>query len=73
MIALHMPRAAAGLEEAQAKSAAHLRDLPGQPGLAGATAVVTRHATIRSVWFPNSVRASLALAAAVAVADLSIV
>lgn len=41
--------------------------------LAGATAVVTRHATIRSVWFLNSVRASLALAAAVAVADLSTV
>jgi uncharacterized membrane protein YccC len=40
-------------------------------GLAGATRVVARHATIRSVWFLNSLRGALALAAAVAVADLS--
>jgi uncharacterized membrane protein YccC len=42
-------------------------------GLAGATTVVARHATVRSVWFLNSLRGSLALAAAVAVADLSTV
>jgi hypothetical protein len=33
--------------------------------------VVTRHASIRSVWFRSSLRGALALAAAVAVADLS--
>src|ERR1700753_2728067 len=33
--------------------------------------VLTRHASIRSVWFLNSLRGSLALAAAVLVADLS--
>jgi uncharacterized membrane protein YccC len=37
----------------------------------GATVVVARHATIRSVWFISSLRGALALAAAVAVADLS--
>ena len=41
--------------------------------LAGATAVVARHATVRSVWFLNSLRGALALAAAVAVADLATV
>ena len=40
-------------------------------GLAGALALVRRHATFRSVWFLNSLRAAVALAAAVAVADLS--
>jgi uncharacterized membrane protein YccC len=39
--------------------------------LSRATAVVTRHATVRSVWFTNSLRGAVALAAAVAVADLS--
>ncbi len=40
----------------------------------GALAVATRrHASVRSVWFVNSARAALALAAAVAVADLSTV
>ena len=37
----------------------------------GAIGVLTRHASIRSVWFLNSLRASLALAAAVLVADVS--
>ncbi len=37
----------------------------------GAVGVLTRHASIRSVWFQNSLRASLALAAAVLVADVS--
>ena len=32
---------------------------------------MTRHATVRSVWFLNSLRGALALAAAVAVADVS--
>jgi uncharacterized membrane protein YccC len=39
--------------------------------LYGALGVLTRHASIRSVWFLNSLRASLALAAAVLVADVS--
>jgi uncharacterized membrane protein YccC len=39
--------------------------------LYGALGVLSRHASIRSVWFLNSLRASLALAAAVLVADLS--
>jgi hypothetical protein len=48
--------------------------LAGSPrvaGLVGAVTLVRRHATVRSVWFLNSLRASVALAAAVAVADLS--
>jgi uncharacterized membrane protein YccC len=40
-------------------------------GLSGAVGVLARHASIRSVWFLNSLRGSLALAAAVAVADVS--
>lgn len=40
-------------------------------GLASAAGVVTRHASLRSVWFLNSARGALALAAAVAVADLT--
>ena len=43
----------------------------GVPGLAGVVALVRRHATFRSVWFLNSLRGAVALAAAVAVADLS--
>ncbi len=39
--------------------------------LSGALSVVGRHASVRSVWFLNSLRASLALAAAVLVADVS--
>src|SRR5437763_1721025 len=37
----------------------------------GAMGVLTRHASFRSVWFLNSLRGSLALAAAVLVADIS--
>jgi Fusaric acid resistance protein-like len=48
-----------------------LGSVPPVAGLAGATRVVARHATIRSVWFLNSLRGAFALAAAVAVADLS--
>jgi uncharacterized membrane protein YccC len=40
-------------------------------GLTTAGGVVLRHASLRSVWFLNSVRGAVALAAAVAVADLS--
>jgi uncharacterized membrane protein YccC len=39
--------------------------------LSGAIGVLTRHASVRSVWFLNSLRGSLALAAAVLVADVS--
>ena len=39
--------------------------------LSGAIGVMVRHASIRSVWFVNSLRGSLALAAAVLVADVS--
>jgi hypothetical protein len=48
-----------------------LASAPGVGGLAGATAVVARHATLRSVWFLNSLRGAIAIAAAVAVADIS--
>ena len=40
-------------------------------GFAGAARVALRHASLRSVWFVNSARGALALAAAVAIADLS--
>jgi uncharacterized membrane protein YccC len=40
-------------------------------GVAAATGVVIRHASVRSVWFANSLRAAAAVAVAVAVADLS--
>jgi len=39
--------------------------------ISGALGVLIRHASFRSVWFLNSLRGSLALAAAVLVADLS--
>lgn len=50
------------------------QDQQREPRLAGLTAaagIVTRHASLRSVWFLNSVRGAVALAAAVAVADLT--
>ena len=40
-------------------------------GLAGAAGFLARHASLRSVWFRNSARGSVALAVAVAVAYLS--
>jgi hypothetical protein len=43
----------------------------GLAGLLSAASVVMRHASIRSVWFRNSARGAVALAAAVAVADVS--
>jgi uncharacterized membrane protein YccC len=39
-------------------------------GLAGAARVAARHASVRSVWFRSSARGAVALAAAVAVADV---
>jgi len=42
-------------------------------GLAGAASVAVRHASIRSVWFRSSARGAVALALAVAVADLTAV
>ncbi len=39
--------------------------------LSGAIGILTSHASVRSVWFLNSLRGSLALAAAVLVADVS--
>lgn len=39
--------------------------------LAAATGFIARHASVRSVWFRNSARGAVALAAAVAVADLT--
>jgi hypothetical protein len=45
---------------------------PGRlPGLFSDARFLARHASIRSVWFRNSLRGAIALAAAVAVADLS--
>jgi uncharacterized membrane protein YccC len=41
------------------------------PALTAYTGLARRHASVRSIWFINSLRAALALAAAVAVADLS--
>lgn len=43
----------------------------GIAGLMGVVTLVRRHATFRSVWFLNSLRGAVALAAAVAVADVS--
>ena len=40
-------------------------------GLAGAAGFLARHASLRSVWFRNSARGSVGIAAAVAVASLS--
>jgi hypothetical protein len=40
-------------------------------GVSKYTCIALRHASVRSVWFINSMRGALALAAAVAVADLS--
>jgi uncharacterized membrane protein YccC len=44
---------------------------PLMRGLASAVTLVRRHASVRSVWFLNSLRAAAALAVAVAVADVS--
>ncbi len=41
------------------------------PGLAGAAGFLARHASLRSIWFRNSARGSVAIAAAVAIASLS--
>ena len=41
------------------------------PALTSAASVVTRHASLRSVWFLNSTRGAVAVAAAIAIADLT--
>jgi uncharacterized membrane protein YccC len=54
--------------------AATTYDPPPSRHLSGVTEVAgyaLRHASVRSVWFINSLRAALAIAAAVAIADLS--
>ena len=43
----------------------------GRERVSSAAATAARHASVRSVWFVNSLRAAIALGAAVAVADLS--
>ncbi len=48
-----------------------LASTSGIAGLSSAVALIRRHATVRSVWFLNSLRGAVAIAAAVAVADLS--
>jgi uncharacterized membrane protein YccC len=58
---------------AAARTPAAAASSPRVAGLAGAVTLVRRHASVRSVWFLNSLRGALALAAAVAVADLSTV
>ncbi len=40
-------------------------------GLAGAARIATQHASLRSIWFRSSARGAVALAAAVAIADVS--
>ena len=72
---------AARLADAEWIAQARARWLAGSPlglgaeqrldGVAKYAGVALRHASVRSVWFINSVRGALALAAAVAVADLS--
>jgi hypothetical protein len=52
-------------------AAAVLASSPRVAGLAGAVTLVRRHASVRSVWFLNSLRGAVALAAAVAIADTS--
>jgi uncharacterized membrane protein YccC len=48
---------------------------PARPGRLGevrrASKIAARHASVRSVWFVNSIRGSLAIAAAIAVADIT--
>jgi hypothetical protein len=56
---------------APAGAAAALARAPGVASVRTAAILVRRHASVRSVWFLNSLRAAIALAAAVAVADVS--
>lgn len=50
---------------------ARLTRRPLVAGLSGAAGLAARHASLRSVWFVSAARGAVALAAAVAVADLS--
>jgi hypothetical protein len=54
-----------------ARAAAALARTPGVASFTTAATLVRRHASVRSVWFLNSLRAAIALAAAVAIADAS--
>jgi hypothetical protein len=66
------PAAIAPAKAASAVSAlAAAANSPRLGGLVGAVTLLRRHASVRSVWFLNSLRAAVALAAAVAVADAS--
>ncbi|HXD55480.1 MAG TPA: FUSC family protein [Solirubrobacteraceae bacterium] len=62
--------AAPAWRERQRERYEGLRDA-GRARVASAAAAAARHASVRSVWFINSLRAAAALGAAVAVADLS--
>jgi fusaric acid resistance family protein len=67
-------RASPELVEAERRRWYGLPDRAGPrraSGLAGAAGFLARHASLRSVWFRNSARGSVAIAAAVAVASLS--
>jgi len=65
-------RAWNGLPPARPISPSERWFLPAVPlSLTGAGSAVLRHASVRSVWFVTSLRGALALAAAVAVADVS--
>ena len=61
----------AGGGQRPVQGATALRGTSRPVSLRRATLLVTRHATVRSVWFLNSLRGAVALAAAVAVADVS--
>jgi Fusaric acid resistance protein-like len=63
--------AESALPSAWGTRGAALTGSPRVAGLVGAVTLVRRHATVRSVWFLNALRGSVALAAAVAIADLS--
>ncbi len=66
------PAAIAPATAAPARGAlAAAANSPRMRGLVGAATLVRRHASVRSVWFLNSLRAAVALAAAVTVADVS--
>ena len=65
------PGRLATLAGAPLAAVAGLASSPRAGGIAGAATLVRRHASVRSVWFRNSLRGAVALAAAVAVADLS--
>jgi uncharacterized membrane protein YccC len=60
-----------GIQNGSRRLAGEKLSAPRFASLAGVTLVLGRDATIRSVWFANSLRGAVALAAAVLVADLT--